>query len=396
MECRVLHRLYATKPLRPISAKLGAEIQSVWVISDGILGNEMRSFALAGAIRNDFCVKPIAWLPILFQKFIVDLSFTKYGKKFLNPTTPWYLSQLEKDKSITSLPFPDLIISCGEKTVLPSLHLRKLAKKTDFVHIGHPGIPFVSFNSVVLQRHEIFKLAHLGPALSQQKGVVITQLALSKLTPEILKDYQTKAHKILGDTFTSKDPHSPIIGILIGNLSPEFSFLSQHAKKLAEELELLVTKFKARVLINYSPRAPAFFKDQIDPVAKRLQEQGFPIKNIPENNQEAYLSALATSSYLVVPLGSVNLLSEAILTRKPVYIVGQEQSKGSLNILGQRAITNGWTRRFRVSPRYRPPGDPLSYIGEHPDFTPISTYPSMLHKAKAELIDLLNEQKEDK
>lgn len=82
--------------------------------------------------------------------------------------------------------------------------------------------------------------------------------------------------------------------------------------------------------------------------------------------------------------------------RKPVYIVGQEQSKGSLHIFGQRAISNGWARRFRVSPRYRPPGDPLSYIGEHPDFNPITTYPSMVQKAKSELMALLAEQKEDK
>ncbi|KAI9290934.1 hypothetical protein K502DRAFT_326515 [Neoconidiobolus thromboides FSU 785] len=371
-------------------------INKIWILSDGIQGNENRSMALANTFNasteiNYIKTKPILnSFPMFLKRYLVD--WIKYNKnnQFIDKL-PFYLENTNNIKLNISNQ-PDLVISSGIDTVLPSLFLRKvLGPATFFTHIGYPNLPFKNFDGVILMKHELLKLAHLGPALSQQKNRMTIPLALNNIRNELKLEY-TQITKYLDQRFIDKKENSPIVAFLMGDIPANFSFLNQHAVELAESIELLVKKFNARILITHSKRSPDFVKLHLKTKLQKLITDGYPIYSWEDekDGKNPYTSILSTATHFVVPAGSVNLISEAITTRKPVYLVGIDRCKNELATLSQRLIYERYARAYRVSKNYKSPGDPLSYIGEHPPFNCFDQdIPSL---AKQQLMELINEK----
>ena len=113
---------------------------------------------------------------------------TEYSHKIVRLSFPWNLippkltpiSQIVlKDKIyITTNEIPDLIISCGRKSVIPSIFLKKKNTKVFSIHIQDPKVSLKNFDAIVSPDHDNLK----GDNIYTSKGAIhyITEPEISK------------------------------------------------------------------------------------------------------------------------------------------------------------------------------------------------------------------------
>ena len=62
----------------------------------------------------------------------------------------------------------DLIISCGRKSVIPSILLKKKNKKIFTIHIQDPKVSFKNFDAIIAPEHDNLK----GDNVYSSKGAI--------------------------------------------------------------------------------------------------------------------------------------------------------------------------------------------------------------------------------
>ena len=92
---------------------------------------------------------------------------TEYNHKIVRLNFPWNLippkftpvSQLVlKNKiHITENEIPDIIISCGRKSVIPSIFFKRKNSKIFTIHIQNPKVSFKNFDAIVAPEHDNLK-----------------------------------------------------------------------------------------------------------------------------------------------------------------------------------------------------------------------------------------------
>ena len=92
---------------------------------------------------------------------------TEYSHKIVRLSFPWNLIPpkftpisdiILKDKIyITDNGIPDLIISCGRKSVIPSIFLKRKNSKIFTIHIQDPKVGFENFDAIVAPEHDNLK-----------------------------------------------------------------------------------------------------------------------------------------------------------------------------------------------------------------------------------------------
>ena len=107
----------------------------------------------------------------------------EYSHKIVRLSFPWNsippkitpISQIIlKDKIyITNNEIPDLIISCGRKSVIPSIFLKRKNSKIFTIHIQDPKVSFKNFDVIVAPEHDNLR----GNNIYSSKGAIhyITQ-----------------------------------------------------------------------------------------------------------------------------------------------------------------------------------------------------------------------------
>ena len=120
---------------------------------------------------------------------------TEYSHKIVRLSFPWNLIPpkltpiseiILKDKIyLTKNETPDLIISCGRKSVIPSILLKKKNSKVFTIHIQDPKVNFKNFDAIVAPEHDNLK----GDNVYTSKGAIhyITQSEIEKSKPYLIK-----------------------------------------------------------------------------------------------------------------------------------------------------------------------------------------------------------------
>ena len=94
-------------------------------------------------------------LKVEFQHKIVRLNWMW---NFIPPTLTPNSEIVLKDKSyIADSSDFDLVISCGRKSVIPSIVLKKKSKKLFTIHIQDPKVNFNNFDLVIAPEHDEIK-----------------------------------------------------------------------------------------------------------------------------------------------------------------------------------------------------------------------------------------------
>ena len=193
----------------------------------------------------------------------------------------------------------NIIISCGRKSVIPSIHLKNISKKKVFnIHIQDPKVDFNHFNLIVAPEHDAVK----------GQNVISTKGAIHYLTDqEIIKN------KDYLNSFIKKDQRK-ICSLILGGPTKYYDYSSKNIKNIFSILNDLLRKNDFQLIVIPSMRTP---KNSIDLAKEYFGENHTIINSV---DKKAYLSALSISQNIVVTCDSSSMISEAALTGKPIYV----------------------------------------------------------------------------
>ena len=208
-------------------------------------------------------------------------------------------SSLDSQDNISS-PWPDLLITCGRRSVAIAIAIRELSQGHTFtVHIQDPRVPTRYFDMVVPPEHDHLVGANVFP----------TKGALHKLTREILNDAAAHFRELFSTV------NKPFVAVLIGGKSKAYQFSATRMQELATQLKSLVNDHSAGLVITTSRRTGA---ENTQILHDTLADTDAVI--VDETGENPYLGMLALADSIIVTEDSVSMVSEACFTGKPVYI----------------------------------------------------------------------------
>ena len=302
---------------------------SCWVVTDGKAGMESQCIGLAEALSLDPAVKRVAfrvpWRQLTpHLRFAQSLSFAKHSDAL---QAPW----------------PDLIIATGRQSVAAALFIRTSARKDGkraiIVQLQNPGIAIAHFDLVVAPRHDGLK----------GDNVVATHGALHRVTMEAISEGASRLTPYL-----SCLPR-PYIGVLLGGSNAAYHFDSDAAARLGRQLKSSAEALGGSLLVTPSRRTgeanTIAIKDAIGTVPNFFWEG---------NGFNPYFGILGTADFLVVTCDSVNMVSEALASRKPVYVADLPGGTSKFKTFHRHLRDEGLARPFSGALEhysYVPPDD---------------------------------------
>ena len=200
----------------------------------------------------------------------------------------------------------DLIISCGRKSVVPSIHLKNISKKKVFnIHIQDPKVNLNNFDFIIAPEHDSLK----------GKNVITTKGAIHYLTENEIVKNKDYLH-----SFIKKDERK-ICTLILGGPTRYYDYSLKNIENIFSILNELIKKNNFQLVVIPSMRTP---KSSIDYATKYFGENHTIINNV---DKKAYLSALSISEKIVVTCDSSSMISEAALTGKPIYVANITSKK---------------------------------------------------------------------
>jgi len=198
-----------------------------------------------------------------------------------------------------------VIISCGRKSVIPSIALKKrLGSQIFNIHVQDPKVSFEHFDLIVSPEHDRLK----------GENIINTTGAIHYLTKKEINDNS----KYLG---IEKDKRKELVAFIIGGPNKYYNFSEKQIHELFNKVKTLFSPDKFKIIVIPSYRTP----ENILKIAyNTFSINHHVVKNI---DKKAYLSALAISNYIVVTCDSTSMISEAAMTGKPVYIAMMKSFK---------------------------------------------------------------------
>ena len=199
-----------------------------------------------------------------------------------------------------------VIISCGRKSVIPSIALKKrLGKEIFTIHIQDPKVSLKYFDLIISPEHDNIK----------GDNVLTTKGAIHYLTKKEIKDN-------LNYLNVDKDKKK-LVTFIIGGPNKYYNYNDQAIQQLFTKIKTLFTPDKYKIIIVPSYRTP----EKI--IKKAFDTFNFNHSVIKTVDKKAYLSALALADISVVTCDSTSMISEAAITGKPVYIAMMKSNKNN-------------------------------------------------------------------
>ena len=282
--------------------------RSCWVLTPGHAGMENQAVGLAERIGLPFETKrvkprrPWIWLPAGWW--------------------PAPLASLPADNEPIAPPWPDLLITCGRRSVPFSLFIRRASGRRTFtVHIQNPKAAPRRFDLVVPPRHDRLS----------GRNVIETMGALHRVTRERLAAE--------AERFAPRLAHlrRPLVAVLIGGKSSAYRLTPAITASLCDRLAAL----NAGLAITPSRRTGA---ENIAVLHQRLAKTGAEIWDFEGPNP--YFGYLGLADAIIVTSDSATMVSEACATGKPVYVVDLEGGSAKFNAFHAGLRKAGHTRRF--------------------------------------------------
>ncbi|MDB4216273.1 mitochondrial fission ELM1 family protein [Candidatus Pelagibacter sp.] len=193
----------------------------------------------------------------------------------------------------------DVIISCGRKSVIPSIHLKKTSNKKVFnIHIQDPKVDLTHFDFIVAPEHDAI----------EGSNVITTKGAIHYLTENEISE-----NKDYLNSFIKKDERK-IWTLIMGGPTKYYDYSTKNMKHIFTALYKLLKKHDFQLVVIPSMRTP------INTIHYAKEFFGENHTIIMDVDKKAYLSALAISENIIVTCDSSSMISEAALTGKPIYI----------------------------------------------------------------------------
>jgi len=240
---------------------------------------------------------------------------TQYNHKIVRLNLPWKfvppkftpISELIlKDKNyLIENNKIDLVISCGRKSVVPALIIKKKNPKIFTLHIQDPKINLKNFDIIIAPIYDTL----VGDNVYSSKGAIhyITQLEINNAKPYLINKIKNKK----------------IVSLILGGPNKYYSFKKKELNKIFNEIKFNFISKGYEIIVVPSMRTP---KEIIDLAAKEFSKEGYVLNSVDKNG---YLSALALAEYVVVTCDSTSMISEAASSSKPIFVAHMKPKKNN-------------------------------------------------------------------
>lgn len=283
-----------------------------WVLSDGKAGMEVQCRGLAEALGFDPIVKriimrrPWRWMPPLLI------------------TDP--LTRTDPTADTLSPPWPDVLIASGRQTVALSIALRRQSGGRTFtVQVQNPAVDPTNFDVVVAPRHDRLSAAN---AITTTGGLnLVTEARLAAAVAQFGTDYDHLPH--------------PRVAVLIGGNSKVHRLSAAATRRLGAQLAALARNEGAGLMVTASRRTGA-----ANIAILRQALAGLSAVIWDGAGENPYYAFLALADSIVVTSDSVNMVSEAATTGKPVFIVDLDGGSRKFRRFHATLREKGITRPF--------------------------------------------------
>ena len=243
-------------------------------------------------------------LDIDYVHHTVELN--NFWKLFPPKLTPISQSVFKK---INSKDF-DVIISCGRKSVIPSIYLKKnSSKKVTNIHIQDPKVNLNNFSYVIAPEHDELD----GGNVFSTKG------AMHYLSRKEIEDNSDYLKNRL-------DANKEYFLLILGGPTKHYDYSDENILNILDLFDNLISKNSLQGIVIPSMRTP---KNIIELCKNKLSTNSLIIDSV---DKKAYLSALSLAKYIAVTCDSTSMISEAALTGKPIYVADIQTKKNDHRI----------------------------------------------------------------
>jgi mitochondrial fission protein ELM1 len=281
-----------------------------WILTDGAAGNERQARALAQAMQ-------------------IEARTLRTG---LRGPWAWFAPRLTAGLRIgvdadlrrcLHAPWPALAIACGRDGATLTRWLRTASGgKTFTVQILDPRIDPRHFDLVVAPRHDALAGAN----------VVHTIGALNPVDDDWL------AAGLARFPMLAQLPQ-PRTAVLIGGPRRGLDMDEAWFESFLARVNALAARDGGSTLVSTSHRTPAAWRRLS---RERLRADCVHFWNGPEDGDNPYQGYLTAADRIVVTPDSVNMLSEACATGKPVFTLLPDSARGKLTDLHAELRAQGW------------------------------------------------------
>ena len=252
------------------------------LLTQGMHGMISQVEGMAKALNTEFNHKIVR---LSFPWNFVPPKFTPISEIILKDKT--YLTENEN---------LDLIISCGRKSVIPSILLKKKNPKIFTIHIQDPKVSLKNFDIIIAPEHDNLT----GENVFNSKGAIhyITESEINRAKPYL----------------TNKIKSQKIVSLILGGPNKHYSFDEDQLVKIFNEIKSNFISKGYEIIVIPSIRTP---KTIIDLAIKEFGTEGYVANSV---DKQAYLSAFALATNIVVTCDSTSMISEAATSGKPIYV----------------------------------------------------------------------------
>jgi len=221
------------------------------------------------------------------------IQLKKFWNFFPPRLTPLFDGILEK-KFICDA---KVVISCGRKSVIPSILLKRRFKKEIFnIHIQDPKINLNNFDSIICPEHDDLH----GDNVIKTKGSIhyLTNSEIQKNINYLKPNQEDKK----------------IITFILGGPNKYYSFSEKQMDQMFAKIKNMFISSKYKLIVIPSYRTP---ENILKLAFNYFNEDHLVIK---ERDKKAYLSSLGLADTIIVTCDSTSMISEVAITGKPVYV----------------------------------------------------------------------------
>lgn len=284
----------------------------VWAIHDGKAGMANQVVGLAEATGWAFVEKRLAirapWRHLVPPLWVLPLMAAGTAGDRLAP--PW----------------PDLLIATGRNSVAPARAVKHASGgRTFWVQIQDPRFSRQEVDLLIVPTHDRVT----GP------NVVVTLGAVHRVTPAGLAAGAARFAPLLAHL------PRPLVAVLLGGDNRVYRLADTGAAALADQLAGLARQGFGLAVTPSRRTGPALRRA----LAERLNARTAYVWD--GTGENPYFGLLGLADAVIVTADSVNMVSEAAATGKPVHVAPLEGGSAKFTRFHQAMAEAGITRPFR-------------------------------------------------
>ena len=200
----------------------------------------------------------------------------------------------------------DIAISCGRKSVVPSIYLKqKFKNKIMNIHIQDPKVSLDNFDFIVAPEHDGLK----------GKNVLTTKGAIHYLRNSELSENE--------NYLKSQINKEKVVTLIVGGPNKYYDYNDKTIDEIFLKIKDNFINKGYQLIFIPSMRTP---QNVINKAVNYFGQNQIIITNV---DKKAYLSSLKLADHIVVTCDSTSMISEAAMTGKPIYVAQMSAIKNN-------------------------------------------------------------------